>query len=112
MRTLNTEQSHKRVEKHICPLPFDIVERAIRLYSNEGDLILDPFAGLFTVVMKAIEMGRCGYGVELNKEYFDAGLKYCQMAEQQKLVPTLFDYLATVQESISQEAKVDQSPES
>jgi len=58
MRTLNTEQSHKRVEKHICPLPFDIVERAIRLYSNEGDLILDPFAGLFTVIMKAVEMSR------------------------------------------------------
>ena len=63
-------------------MALDMIERCIQLWSNPGDVILDPFAGLFTVVMKAIEMGRCGYGVELNKEYFDAGLKYCQMAEK------------------------------
>ncbi len=98
MRTLNSEQSKKKLENHICPLPFDIVERTIRLYSNEGDLVLDPFAGLFTVPVIAMKLGRVAYGIELNPEYFKAGLKYCEMTQQEKLAPTLFDYLATVQQ--------------
>jgi len=93
MRTLNSEQSHKRRENHICPLPFDIVERTIRLYSNEGDLVLDPFAGLFTVPYMAIKTGRRAYGIELNSTYFEAGARYCQDIEQQVTAPTLFDYL-------------------
>lgn len=104
MRTLNTEQSKGRLENHICPLPFDIVERTIRLYSNEGDLVLDPFAGLFTVIVKAMELGRIGYGIELNEEYYAAGLKYCQAAEQAKLMPSLFDYLETMQAAEAEKA--------
>jgi hypothetical protein len=65
--TLNSEQSRRRVEAHICPLQFDIVDRAIRLYSNPGDLVFDPFAGLGTVPMRAVKLGRRGYGVELNE---------------------------------------------
>lgn len=104
MRTLNSEQAKGRLENHICPLPFDIVERTIRLYSNEGDLVLDPFAGLFTVVVKAMELGRIGYGIELNEEYYAAGLKYCQAAEQAKLMPSLFDYLETMQAAEAEKA--------
>jgi DNA modification methylase len=93
MRTLNSEQSHNRVQNHICPLPFDIVERTIRLYSNEGDEILDPFAGLGTVPYLAIKMGRKGYGVELKPEYFQSFVKYCKDMEVEKTSPTLFDML-------------------
>lgn len=93
MRTLNSEQRRGRRENHLCPLPFDIVERAIRLYSNEGDLVLDPFAGLFTVPYKAIEMGRRAYGIELNEAYYRAGVKYCEDVERQVTAPTLFDLL-------------------
>jgi DNA modification methylase len=96
MRTLNSNQSQHRREMHICPLPFDIVERTIKLYSNEGDLVLDPFAGLFTVPYLAIKYGRLAYGIELNAEYYQAGLRYCQDMEQQVMMPTLFDYLETV----------------
>jgi len=96
MRTLNTEQSKKRLENHICPLPFDIVERTIRLYSNEGDLVLDPFAGLFTVPIIAMKLDRIGYGIELNPEYYQAGVRYCEQVQQEKLMPTLFDYLETM----------------
>lgn len=99
MRCLNAEQSRKRLRNHICPLPYDIVERAIRLYSNRDDLILDPFAGLFTVVVKAVEMGRRGIGIELNSDYYAAGVRYCENAERKKLSPTLLDYLAQVQAS-------------
>lgn len=94
MRTLNSNQSQKRRENHICPLPLDIVERVIRLYSNEGDTILDPFSGLFTVPYCAILMNRRGYGIELSAEYFDFGVGYCREAEQRALTPTLFDFMA------------------
>ena len=95
MRTLNTEQSRRRMAMHVCPLQLDIVERIINRYSNPGDLILDPFAGLMTVPMQAVKMGRYGYGVELSPEYFRDGLGYLQAAEDELNTPTLFDFVAT-----------------
>ncbi len=93
MRTLNSEQSHKRRENHICPLPFDTVERLIRLYSNEGDIILEPFGGVGTTGFIAIKEGRKAYLVELSRKYYVDLVRYCKQAEQQRMVPTLFDYL-------------------
>ena len=101
MRTLNSDQSRKRLENHVCPLPFDIVERMIRLYSNPGDLVLDPFAGLFTVPYEAMKLNRKAVGIELNSDYFAAGVRYCQDIERQVTSPTLFDYLETVKASVS-----------
>lgn len=97
MHGLNMLQTQDNREKHICPLPFDIVRRVIRLYSNEGDLVFDPFAGLFTTVYVAIEMNRRGLGVELNRQYFDEGVRYCKNIEIQTLAPTLFDWPETQQ---------------
>lgn len=104
MRTLNSEQSRKKEENHICPLPFDIVERTIKLYSNPGELVLDPFAGLFTVPVIAMKLDRIAYGIELNSDYYAAGLRYCQQIQQEKSMPTLFDYLEMVQEKVKVEA--------
>ena len=70
---------------------MDIVTRTIRLYSNEGEIVLDPFAGIFTVPYVAIQLGRCGYGIELNAEYWEAGVEYCQDIEREINAPTLFD---------------------
>ena len=53
MRTLNTTQSRRRAQMHVCPLQLDIVERIINRYSNEGDTVYDPFGGLMTVPMTA-----------------------------------------------------------
>lgn len=91
MQTLNSDQSRKDKINHICPLPFDIVERAIRLRSNPGELVLDPFSGLFTVPYMAVKMGRRAYGVELNPYYFECGVRYCWNMEGKKTAPTLFD---------------------
>lgn len=93
MRTLNTSQSQKRKEMHICPLQFDIVERIINRYSNPGEIVLDPFAGLMTVPERAIRLGRYGIGVELNADYFRDGVGYCEAAEAEMDMPTLFDFL-------------------
>jgi len=93
MRTLNTTQSHRRQQLHVCPLQLDIVERIIERYSNEGDLVLDPFGGLMTVPMTAVKKGRRGYGIELNPDYFRDGVGYCQAAEEEIATPTMFDLL-------------------
>ena len=93
MRTLNTTQSRRRMQMHVCPLQLDIVERIINRYSNEGDLVLDPFGGLMTVPMTAVKMHRRGYGIELNPDYFRDGVGYLQEAEDGIETPTLFDFL-------------------
>jgi len=93
MRTLNTDQSRAHERNHICPMPLDIVERTVRLYSNPGDVVLDPFAGLFTVPVVAIQMGRYGHGIELSGDYFRAGVGYCQDMERKVTTPTLFDWV-------------------
>ncbi len=93
MKTLNTTQSRRRAQMHVCPLQIDIVERIINRYSNEGDLVLDPFGGLMTVPMVAVQMGRKGYGIELNSDYFRDGVGYLQSAEAEIEAPTLFDFI-------------------
>jgi hypothetical protein len=95
MRGLNANQAGRKSENHICPLPLDIVERTIRLYSNPGDVVLDPFAGLFTVPYVAIQTGRYGIGIELNTRYWEDGVRYCQDMEQKVMAPTLFDVIDT-----------------
>ena len=93
MRTLNTTQSRRRAQMHVCPLQLDIVERIINRYSNEGDLVYDPFGGLMTVPMTAVKMHRRGYGCELNPDYFRDGVGYLQAAENEVDEPTLFDFM-------------------
>jgi hypothetical protein len=93
MRTLNTDQSRKRQEQHVCPLQLDIVERLMETYSNPGELVLDPFAGLGTVPFVAVQTGRRGYGIELNSAYWVDSVAYCRSEEQKVLSPTLFDAL-------------------
>lgn len=94
MKTLNTSQSRRREQLHVCPLQIDIVERIINRYSNPGEVVFDPFAGLFTVPVTAIKMGRKGYGIELNTDYFRDGVGYLQAAEAEISMPTLFDFVA------------------
>ena len=93
MRTLNTSQSQKRKAMHVCPLQIDIVERLVNRYSNPGEIVFDPFAGLFTVPIVAVKFGRYGIGTELNGDYFRDGLEYLESAEAEKEQPTLFDFI-------------------
>lgn len=93
MRTLNTTQSQRRQQLHVCPLQLDIVERVIERYSAPGDLVLDPFGGLMTVPEVAVKMGRIGVGIELNPGYFADGVEYLKSAEAQIEQPTLFDFM-------------------
>ena len=96
MRTLNTSQSRRRQQLHVCPLQLDIAERIINRYSNEGDVVYDPFGGLMTVPVTAVRMKRYGTGCELNPDYFRDGVGYLQAAEDEIEMPTLFDLFPEV----------------
>lgn len=93
MLTLNSDQSKRAVEKHVCPLQFDIVDRLIERYSNKGERVYDPFCGLGTVPYRAILKGRTGGGSELNPAYFMDQVHYLHAAEKQFTMPSLFDSL-------------------
>jgi hypothetical protein len=94
MRTLNSSQYARGKQMHLCPLQFDIVDRAINQWTNEGDFVFDPFAGIGTVPCRAVKLGRKGYGVELSPDYFIDAVAYCELAEQKAKSPTLFDLFA------------------
>ena len=93
MITLNTAQSKKRAMLHVCPLQFDIVDRLITRYSNEGEMVYDPFCGLGTVPYRALNLGRHGKGSELNTAYFLDSVQYLQAMEHEVEMPTLFDMI-------------------
>lgn len=93
MRTLNTAQSLKGKQLHVCPLQLDIVDRLINRYSNIGETVYDPFGGLMTVPVEAVKLGRFGIGTELNADYFRDGVGYLEQAERELEMPTLFDFL-------------------
>lgn len=91
MLTLNGEQAKRAVEKHVCPLQFDIVDRLIERFSNRDELVYDPFCGLGTVPYRAILKGRRGGGSELNPTYFMDQVHYLRAAEREYSMPSLFD---------------------
>jgi DNA modification methylase len=89
-------QAQKGKEQHLGPLQFDIVERLIARYSNEGDIVFDPFAGIMTVPFCAMKLGRFGIGVELNAGYWADGVTYLQDEDHKHAMPSLFDALEAV----------------
>lgn len=97
MRTLNADQERRNMTQHVCPLQLDIIERLINRYTNKGDVVLDPFGGIMSTPKVAVEMGRCGIGIELNADYFRDGVGYLKAAEADIDQPTLFDFLEMAQ---------------
>ena len=76
-------------ERHICPLQLDVIDRCLKLYTNPGDLVLDPFNGIGSTGYQAIKMGRRYLGVELKPEYAAQAAKF--LAEAEATQDTLFD---------------------
>ena len=93
MNTLNANQANRKKEKHICPLQLDIIERLINRFTMKGDLVDDPFGGLFSTAYKALELKRKAISTELNPDYYDDGLYYLKSQEYKVNVPTLFDLI-------------------
>lgn len=70
-RTLQKESARENDdEKHICPLQLDVIQRGIELWSNPGDTVLSPFAGIGSEGYQAVLMGRKFIGFELKSSYY------------------------------------------
>ena len=79
-----------RDERHICPLQLDVIERCIGLWSNRGDLVLDPFNGIGSTGHEAVRMHRRYLGTELKETYCRWAEINLRAAEQTSGTPTLF----------------------
>lgn len=89
--TLNARDGREEKDnKHICPLQLPTIERLVILYSNPGDTVLSPFAGIGSEIVKSVELGRKGLGFELKKSYFDVAATNCAKEEVKKLQAKLF----------------------
>lgn len=93
MQGLNLEQSRRKERNHICPQPMDEANRIIELYSNQGEVVGEPFGGLGTTGVCAIKKGRKAFLTELNSEYARCSHIYLKDAERKLNTPTLFDLL-------------------
>lgn len=91
--TLNSEQRKREVEAHICPFPLDIPRRLVRMYSNPGELVGDPFSGLGSTVIEAVRQGRRGFGSELNPVSVADSVVYLTRHDNEANDTTLFDLL-------------------
>jgi len=83
-RVLNGEGAREHQdERHICPLQLDVIERAVILWSNPGDLVYSPFAGIGSEGYESLKLGRRFVGSELKKTYFDQACTHLKNAKSQ-----------------------------
>lgn len=68
-------------ERHLCPLQLCVISRCVKLWSNPGDIVLDPFGGVGSTVHQAVKLHRKGVGIELKESYFKTAVRNCRDAE-------------------------------
>ena len=79
--TLQKESAREeKDERHICPLQLEVIRRGIELWTNPGDIVLDPFAGIGSTPYPAILMERRAIGFELKESYYRQAVVNCQNA--------------------------------
>jgi len=76
-----TSAREEKDERHICPLQLDVIHRAVQLWTNEGDIVLSPFAGIGSEGYEAIKMGRKFIGIELKESYWNQAVLNLKHAE-------------------------------
>ena len=82
-------------EKHVHPLQLDVIERACVLWSNPGDVVFSPFAGVGSEGVVSLQHGRKFIGTELKPAYFRHAAKHLEGAKKGTL--SLFDGLGAAQ---------------
>jgi DNA modification methylase len=83
--TLNfREAREEKDEKHVCPLQLDTIARAVTLWSNPGEVVLTPFAGVGSEAYGAVKLGRRGIGIELKPSYYKQAVKNLMTLENKK----------------------------
>ena len=92
MDTLNPGSGAEDADdRHICPLQLDLIERCVRLWSNPGELVCSPFAGIGSEGHVALLHGRRFVGCELKASYWQTACTNLAKAEWEAPAPTLFD---------------------
>lgn len=81
-------------ERHICPLQLDLIERVVRLWSNKGETVLSPFAGIGSEGVEAIRHGRQFIGCELKPSYWKSAVDNLRAAQEEAERPSLLDEVA------------------
>ena len=71
-------------ERHVCPLQLDVIERAVQLWSNPGDVVLSPFMGIGSEGHVALERDRKFIGVELKASYYARAVEVLELTEKEK----------------------------
>lgn len=90
--TLNTSAARSdQDEKHLCPLQLPLIRRFMALYSNPGELIFSPFAGIGSEGVVSMEKRRHFLGIELNPNYHRVASRNIANAETQYSGRTLFN---------------------
>lgn len=77
-------------ERHICPLQIGFIERCVKLWSNPGEIVLTPFAGIGSELYTAVKFGRKAIGCELKPSYYQAAVKNLANLEAELNTPDLF----------------------
>lgn len=89
--TLNVRMAREsKDERHICPLQLPVIERLLKMYTNEGDTVFTPFLGIGSEVYQAVLMKRKGIGIELKTSYFNCAVENCNAAEMKNEELRLF----------------------
>lgn len=79
--TLNVAPAREKDdERHICPLQLGTIERCVRLWSNRGETVLSPFAGIGSEGFMALKLGRSFVGVELKRSYWEIARRNLEAA--------------------------------
>lgn len=78
-------------ERHLAPLQLDFTERCVRLWSNPGETVLSPFAGIGSEVYVAVKLGRFGIGIELKGSYWRTSVANLRKLDDEMRQNTLFD---------------------
>ena len=97
--TLNVRSAKSEEDtKHICPLQLGVIDRLVRLYSNPGELVFSPFAGIGSEGYISLQRGRRFYGCEIKPEYHAQAMKNLAAAERTQAAnsKTLFDHQEAV----------------
>lgn len=100
-RVLNTQLAREgNDEKHICPLQLDVISRAIDIWTNPGEVVFSPFAGIGSEGYEAVRMGRKFIGIELKASYYHVACRNLEQIEDEGKNKTLFD-LSTLNATVS-----------
>lgn len=88
--TLNVRMAKDNAdEKHLCPLQLDLIERAVTLWSNPGNVVLSPFMGIGSEGVSSLKLKRKFIGIELKPSYFKHAVRYLEAAERQESLFTI-----------------------